>query len=389
MPHSHKRLRRRTCQKSPFLALPPEIRNLIYQVALIKPSPIDLCPPQYASTSDQVDTDPAMKSRYDKFLIKYPQPTVHEPTGLRLRTTKVAFRLQRDLLYVRKQLATGLLGTCSQIYNEAAEYFWAGNHWRFTDDNGWVVFWRFLMAIGPVARQWIRSIDVLAPFAWEHPYRFPMEHEWCIKNHPKLRLTKLWLHRENHYDDDHFGPVFDMIAREKSLRNLNFIVSKKRTFNLGSHDPELWEVPIGFLPKISVIVEAEGSLYTKTETHQEGWDLIALQGSFIYDCVDGGDRAERQIMQDESTRWESDVDLLTGVRQLFDEDDISVNANSGRVHVREKGKRLDRVLRGFGPSKIVVDKLCWDGCQNCLFERQKSKFFKKNVCHFRYRSLVV
>lgn len=133
-PHYRSRPSQRPRQTSPFLKLPAEIRNQIYQVALISPGPIDLWPIAKCWRPQLLDPpDNAMQHRYEKSLVARESQyqdllTPHNPESI------VGFRLQTDLLHVRKELSTGLLGTCAQVYNEAADYFWRSNTWRFSDD---------------------------------------------------------------------------------------------------------------------------------------------------------------------------------------------------------------------------------------------------------------
>jgi hypothetical protein len=64
-------------QKSPFLALPGEVREYLYYAALVRPTPIDLWPNKYQEDED----------------------------------AGCIYRLQKDLEFVRKEMATGLIVT--------------------------------------------------------------------------------------------------------------------------------------------------------------------------------------------------------------------------------------------------------------------------------------
>ena len=90
-------------QDSPFLNLPGEIREQIYYASLIRPSPIDLWPLKYTL----------------------------DPSATHI------LRLQEDLAFVRKEMATGLFTTCKQIFHEASNIFWSRNAFRFSGDIEW------------------------------------------------------------------------------------------------------------------------------------------------------------------------------------------------------------------------------------------------------------
>jgi hypothetical protein len=104
-------------QDSPFLNLPPEIREQIYYTSLTRITPIDLWPMKYTE-------DPS---------------------------TETVFRIQEDLDFVRKEMATGLLVTCKQIFYETSTIFWSKNTFRFSGDIYWFGARRFLGQIGPRA----------------------------------------------------------------------------------------------------------------------------------------------------------------------------------------------------------------------------------------------
>ena len=100
-------------ERTPLLDLPGEIREKIYRYALTKPEPINLWPNSF---------HPYMIGDSDRE---------------RRSSTLRAVRNQHDLLYVRKEMATGLLGTCRMVYDEAAYYFWSENTFRFSGKGGW------------------------------------------------------------------------------------------------------------------------------------------------------------------------------------------------------------------------------------------------------------
>lgn len=129
--------------QSPFLALPSEIRIKIYRYALTRDEPLDLWPHKW--------TEPREEEK----------PSVG---GLKTRH-------QQGLEYVRKEMATGLLGTCRQVYNEAATFFWSDNQFKFSGRSGWQGFLRFYLTIGPQVRQLIQRVGVHAPIYMRWPVK--------------------------------------------------------------------------------------------------------------------------------------------------------------------------------------------------------------------------
>ena len=126
---ARKNKRTQIIQDSPFFNFPAEIREQIYYAALCRSTPIDLWPMKYSQDSS---------------------------TGLILR-------LQEDLDFVRKEMATGLLTTCKQIFYEASGIFWSKNTFRFSGDLYWFGARRFLGQIGPRALSQLQSLELFAP----------------------------------------------------------------------------------------------------------------------------------------------------------------------------------------------------------------------------------
>ena len=143
MAQKSRRNRTKSQLQSPFLALPSEIRIKIYRYALTRDEPLDLWPHKWTEPREE-----------DK-------PSVG---GLKTR-------YQESLEYVRKEMATGLLGTCRQVYNEAATFFWGDNQFKFSGRSGWQGFLRFYLTIGPQARQRIQRVGVHAPIYMRWPVK--------------------------------------------------------------------------------------------------------------------------------------------------------------------------------------------------------------------------
>ena len=139
-----------------FLDLPAEIRNQIYHLALVREASekIELWPDLYS------------EDEYGRGLYTLPIPrrTVSEEQA-------VLAWYYPGLLYVRKELAVGILATCRQVHDEAAGLFWSGNHFSFSGYLGWYGLLRFLSTIGEDAKAHMRCLSVEAPFfSWNGQY---------------------------------------------------------------------------------------------------------------------------------------------------------------------------------------------------------------------------
>ena len=143
MAQKSRRNRIKSQLQSPFLALPSEIRIKIYRYALTRDEPLDLWPHKWTKPREE-----------------------EEPSVGGLKT-----RYQESLEYVRKEMATGLLGTCRQVYDEAATFFWSDNQFKFSGRSGWQGFLRFYLTIGPQARQRIERVGVHAPIYMRWPVK--------------------------------------------------------------------------------------------------------------------------------------------------------------------------------------------------------------------------
>ena len=380
------RLRRqRQCPDSLFLNLPAEIRNQIYSAALISPSPIDLCPANYAYNQEDIEANAVMQQRSLAFEKSDNAKVVHELN----RPTKVAFRLQSSLQYVRQHLVVQLLSVCCQIYNEAVGYFWSANVWRFTEDEDWEILLRFLLTIGPSATSRIERLEALAPRAWKDIPILPEDKHWQVKNQPKLHMVKLWEDERRH------DVVWELLMRERSLGMLNLLVPAGYELRSMSGwirwESRHWdEIFMRWLAETRVVVESAGVLLCAKSILQQGWDITALPGSRVLEILakDVVVPMNDLDVTDRAQSWESDVDHLTGVMQLFELEEVSVHANGGRVNnAKTKKKGMERVLKGFGPCMICVESVPCD-CLDCVFEyrwRWDSEYRPRMPC---YRSLV-
>ena len=151
--------------QSPLLGLPGEIRTKIYRYALVRDEPLDLWPHKWTKSDEEE------------------KPSIG---GLKIRH-------QESLKYVRTEMASGLLGTCRQVYNEAAGFFWSENHFKFSGRSGWQGFLRFYLTIGAQARARIHRVDVHAPIYMRWPVKDADNKDLNgrSKNFPHMHMVKV------------------------------------------------------------------------------------------------------------------------------------------------------------------------------------------------------
>lgn len=350
--HSYSPPRRsRTRQNSPFLKLPAEIRIAIYQYALIRDKPIDLWPHAYHTNSkpEEVESEGQELSREE------------DPYAYKVRH-------QEDLDYVRKEIATGLLGTCRQVYNEAAGYFWSDNHFRFSGRSGWQGLLRFFLTIGPEARARIRKIDVHAPIYMRWPVKDKdgKDLNGRSKNLPKMHMAKI--PPEGHLDTVAKQRVCNILEQDRTLQEINFVVPA--SFRNGDenyfggydvdHEGTTDAIErIQQLDFVTMTVVFERDAYLAVEDGiqgilAEGWDLVCLPGSFIYEPGVGGEYEKHEVLQ--TRRWSAPCrqwDYMVGVsRLLADVEEDIPHANGGRH--RRKTVKTARTLRGFGGCNFLL-----------------------------------
>lgn len=328
--------------QSPLLRLPPEIRNKIYRYSLSSDEPLDLWPHKWTKSDN--DANPA-------------------PGQLKVRH-------QEDLEFVRKELSTGLLGTCRQIFNEAAMCFWRDNHFRFTGRSGWQGLLRFFLTIGPEARSRIHRLDVHAPIYMRWPVKDSdgKDLNGRSKNFPKMHMAKI--PGEGHLDREAIQRLCVILAQDRTMKEINFIIPDG--FRNGDedsfggyeedHDMEA-ESPIRLLRlqtldwiKMSVVVEKGGYLAVEDGPRQimnKGWDLICEPGSFIWEKGDedkGGNVDYEKHEVTETRSWSApsrDLDYLIGIREMLLEVDADSEHANGGKHKATIKKKTERILKGF------------------------------------------
>lgn len=312
-PRPHYRQHRRPKQRSPFLVLPREIRDVIYRHALVRDQAIDLCPNEFLTPKDP-DPLPAGQLAHAQNgcpLARRPEETAR-------------IRLQKDLVYVRTQMAPCLLATCAQVHAETADYFWGGNTFRFSDDNEWFVFLRFLLTIGAAARTRLRRVEVFAPIEQEYRSGDPAVDDGSVssKNRPKLHMLKMndgergkdWRWR---FDLDRCrADVCDLLVHDGSkLKNmhLNLIVPEGHAIGKSAsyEQGRLWRSlcsdwsnsavcpcttvqDLEFI-KITFVIEARAVLWNAPrmveEITRQGWELVCLARSGMVSQSEEGARS--------------------------------------------------------------------------------------------------
>ena len=284
-------------------------------------------------------------------------------------------RKQASLTYVRKELAAGLLGTCHQVYKEAAMYFWSDNLFRFPGRSGWQGLLRFLLTIGPAARSHIKRLDVHAPMYMRWPNKADDDRDLngYSKNWPKMHMVKI--PPEDHTDHAAAQRVCTILAQERTLEEINFVVpasfrngdmQEYGGYNDGgctcySQTPLKKIAELDFLHK-TVVVEEGGYLAVEKGPEQimdEGWDLVCEPGSYIYEKKPG-EAFYLKHKVDEKCMWKSPArewDYLLGLSTLFPlpDEPAECHANGGK-HKKKKVSPLGRELKAFGGCKFVYDR---------------------------------
>ena len=341
--------------QAPFLRLPAEIRTQIYRLALVHDEPLDLWPHTWIEPETCGDIELIDRTR--------------------LRGNCLKVRHQKSLHYIRKEMATGLLGTCTQVFNEASGLFWSENLFRFSGRSGWQGLLRFFLTIGPAARARIWKIAVHAPIymRWPNKDRDKMDMNGKSKNHPKMLMAKI--PEERHLDRKAISRVCVLLAQDRTLEEIDFIIPA--TFRNGDetrfggytedHDAHRTDTRLrleriaglDWLKK-TVVVEENAYLAVQDGPQQiidQGWGLICLPGSFIYEKESVTKESIQPIYRKhevfETRVWQNPLqhlDYLYGIKDLFKEDGpISIHANGGR-HQRSPNQniKLERALQGFG-----------------------------------------
>ena len=391
----------RLIQASPFLDLPGEIRTQIYRCALLKQDPIDLWPAKAVLDPFHF---PQVANRSEWAQLKQRKKKHFHPSDVR-------FRQQRHLQYVRKEMATGLLETCSQIYYEAVHIFWSENTWRFSGDHLWEGLLRFLLTIGSPARSKLRRIEIFAPLMLSRivTHQTPDAHSaanalyWntCYsshyKNHPKMHMTKL--EGECRSRDDNCRQVIKLLDEEKALKELRFIVPREWTLDQEKYELKLASslIPEVHLPMFAsmqwlrqVVVFEEGATLIGTNyieiLTKEGLDIICRKGSLMAAQSDLSIPSNEVAVEYEHHAHD-ELKPLAALSELFKEDpEISVSAKGGKANKRSNRANPSRVLKGFGGCRFVWREGWY--CIQCQRRRPTEKPWIPRDCVWRLNGLV-
>ncbi|KAL8731676.1 MAG: hypothetical protein Q9166_003255 [cf. Caloplaca sp. 2 TL-2023] len=311
---------------SPFFRLPPEIRNRIYETALIKPGSIDLYP------SASVCNVPQMRCLVKNDPDYLPLKTHVLMRELDRRSRKLgpadnSFRIQKDLWYVRTNLAAGVLRTCRRAYFEAAGIFYARNIWRSSHGHDWHILLRFLITIGPRARSWIQNLEVLAPMV-----NYDIRRDFSPvpnKNHPKMHMVKLSYERQYNCRTK----TFQLLTMEKRLETINFVVPSSYGIYDFHKDKTVLEscFPLDFPPKITVTLEPGALLFNlavEDFTHR-GWNLTAAPDR-THDIDEYNPDRTAINPTDVTKTWKGREGIVSKVAQTIDEG-INEGHNNGRT----------------------------------------------------------
>ena len=169
-----------------------------------------------------------------------------------------------------------------------------------------------------------------------------------------------------------------LLEQDRSVEEMNFVIPTgfrngdedefggydlDHDMESESHDRLLKIQGLDFIKK-TVVVERGGYLAVDDGPAQimsEGWDLVCLPGSFIWEKgeEDKGGNSDYQKQENKKTRtWRSPArsfDYLEGVKHLLmEEDEVSVHANGGRRE--RKAVPISRRLTAFGGCPFIEDK---------------------------------
>lgn len=376
MARKHRSRQIHILQDSPFLNLAAEIREQIYYAALVRPTPIDLWP------------------------LKYTQPPR-------------VFRLQEDLQFVHKEMATCLLTTCKQIFHEASNIFWSKNTFRFSGDIEWFGVRRFLGQIGPRALSQLQSLELFALLADAHCLDTSLldgdvptkkvelyTNAREAKNWPKMHMAKArkepwtgsfssWLPNNRRLalrdtifvltrNVKHVCYLLDMATTTLALKlilprgfGLTYVYgpmfdenNRRRRNWAGFHDPdphdlqlpeELLRILRHFTRSTTLVLEAGAQLIDVEMVEQftnRGINILCQPGSFLHN--DLHDHAVEVLVAKQWINPYAEFDYLDGMSTLFDDiQEGAVHALGGRATSTPGPKDTRRILKGFGGCRYV------------------------------------
>jgi hypothetical protein len=404
-------------QKSPFLALPGEVREYVYYAALVRPTPIDLWPNKYQEDED----------------------------------AGCIYRLQKDLEFVRKEMATGLIATCKQIYNEAGNIFWSTNTFRFSGDVFWFGARRFLGTIGPRALAQLHTLELFAPLKctdWDGNYESSSRlrywrgdtrendtywEDFHAKNAPKMHMTKArvepwtrsyskrcpwrWAWTQTTYGErspknilmSNVEHVCHLLAAAETSLELKFVLPGEFGVSLPPRphrNSPIWNFPGPW--HLNLNLELPGDLSTTLQLFTKSATLVVEAGSGISVelvelltnnhlsvlCQTGvtlvQESTQTELITTEPKFWENsqaEFDYLIGFPKLFeDQQACAVPALGGRANKTSGPGRALRVLRGFGGCRFHVRDEWRCAYTFNLNSKWKCKWVRKSprVAHYKH-----
>jgi hypothetical protein len=387
---------KRIFQESHFLEIPGKIRRMIYEAALIKPSPIDLWPHTFV---ENPENDLSFAERIAKAYEEHVPPVVRywdQPEPPYVPT----FRQQHDLLYVRKEMATGLLATCKQMRRETTPIFWCENTFRFSGDLDWEGIRRFLQSIGPDTIGRLRRLEVFVPLNYKYcTYEFDHEEpgswNWGnyreAKNAPKMHMSRLG--KGSRDVRENVEIVASLLVEAKATLDISLVLP--RGFVLRT----IWWNPVTYFPdglifkrpflKVSFVIElgahVNGADLAETFTSC-GINLVCMPGSFWWQTGDmSEEEAKVTVLKRHENRYD-DFELLNGLQELMNEekDGFGDPAMGGRVNKSPGPKKVARALNGFGKSQSPNLPNSWSQlCLNLMSIRElpHNGFFEVLTLH--------
>ncbi|KAL8923365.1 MAG: hypothetical protein Q9208_004635 [Pyrenodesmia sp. 3 TL-2023] len=376
-----------------FLSLPPEIRNMIYEMALVCDRPLNLWPDRFVGEdasrgnmprswqwrfdgysmrgttcncgrrwSNAAVEEEEMCCRYCKALwvpfhedrspeliAAYIKHKIWSTSWHRRRyqvletwnhedySLKFFVRDQHDLVYIRKNLAAGLMRTCKLIHAETIPIFYGLNDFQFRGNGGWQGLLRFFLTIGSFARQQIKVVLVPIPVGVEwgsgYPNRglpgkrhLPDHLDGRSKNDPKLRMVKI--QPEGPEEHSTVRQVVEIVVRDKKIKSLGLYLPPEcylgYSYEVYHDGLEALRQTQGTLQcltfcQITLVIGQGAFLGIKDpirRTMSLEWDLWCEPGAYIRDPQDSS------LARGISGIWEHrDYSYLEGIPTLFGADD--------------------------------------------------------------------
>ncbi|KAL8905150.1 MAG: hypothetical protein Q9207_002809 [Kuettlingeria erythrocarpa] len=201
-------------------------------------------------------------------------------------------------------------------------YFFGKNYFRFSGVGGWEGLLRFFLTIGPDARRFISSLDVVSPYGkfwWpEEPngravYRIDQKLDARSKNDPKLRMAKIAPGQD-------YASIVERVCRilleDNVIRHLNLVIVEG--CYKGLSQPSIDRIGRLRLPapcQVTLVLEPNAFITDKNSyarIQRLEWDVLRRPGSYAR-------RNAHTVRQypSASRRRETKYALLEGLPTLF------------------------------------------------------------------------